>query len=73
MDSNLSIEFSVIKKSCQDLFSESNDNWIKKNFELDNYDFLSLEALQLAGLSARALGPASWRASRLKKWVRSKW
>ena len=35
--------------------------------------FLSLEALQLAGLSARALGPASWRASRLKKWVRSKW
>ena len=30
-------------------------------------DFLSLEALQLAGLSARALGPASWRASRLKK------
>ena len=35
--------------------------------------FLSLEALQLAGLSAPALGPASWRASRLKKWVRSKW
>ena len=29
--------------------------------------FFSLEALQLAGLSARALGPASWRASRLKK------
>ena len=37
------------------------------------YDFLNLEAPKLAGPSARALSPASWRASRLKKWVRSKW
>ena len=44
----------------------------QKNSELDNPDFLGLKGLQLAGLSARALGPASWRSSRLKKsWLSS--
>ena len=43
-----------------------------KNSELDNHDFLGLEGLQLAGPSARALSPASWRPSRLKKtWLSS--
>ena len=38
-----------------------------KKSELDNRDFFNLEGLQLAGLSARAPGPASWRPSRLQK------
>ena len=71
MDSNLTVEHYVTKKSCQNLVNESCNTWIK-NSEVDNHDFLSLEGLQLAGLSARALGPASWRPSRPKKsWLSS--
>ena len=44
----------------------------KKDSELDNHDFFSLEGLQLAGPSARALSPAIWRPSRLENsWLSS--
>ena len=67
----MDLEFSSSNKSCWDLFKESSNIWEKK-FELDNHDFCSLEGLQLAGLSAHALGPASWRPSRLQKsWLSS--
>ena len=71
MDSNLVVELYVIKKSCQDLFKESNSDQIKI-FELDNHVFLRVEGLQLAGPSARALSPASWRPSKLQNtWLSS--
>ena len=71
MDSNLLLELYVTIRSCQDLFKESSNIWIKTS-ELDNHSFLSLEGLQLAGPSAPALSPASWRPSRLKKsWLSS--
>ena len=71
MDSNLLVELYVTKRSCQDLFKDLSNIWIK-NSELDNHDFCSLEGLQLAGPSARALSPASWRPSRPKKsWLSS--
>ena len=41
--------------------------FVRKESDFHAYDFLSLEGPQLAGLSARALGLASWRPSRLKK------
>ena len=56
MDSNLLVELYVTKRSCQDLFKELSNIWIKKS-ELDNHDFFSLEGLQLAGLSACVLSP----------------
>ena len=62
----MDVEFSSSNKNCWDLFKESSNVW-KKNSELDNHDFCSLEGLQLAGPGARALSPASWRPSRLKK------
>ena len=64
MESNMDVEFSSSNKSCQDSFKKSSNHWIK-NSELDNHEFFSLEGLQLAGLSARALDPASWRPSTL--------
>ena len=71
MESNIGVELNVYKRSCQNLVKESCNIWIK-NSELDNHDFLSLEDLQLAGPSARALSPASWRPSRPKKsWLSS--
>ena len=67
----MDLEFSSSNKNCWDLFKESSNVW-KKNSELDNHDFYSLEGLQLAGPSARVLSPASWRPSRLKKsWLSS--
>ena len=67
----MDVEFSLNDKSCQDLFKKSSNQWIKKS-ELDNHDFFSLEGLQLTGLSALALGPASWTPSILKKsWLSS--
>ena len=71
MDSNLTVELYVSKKSCQNLFKKLNNDWIK-NSELDNHDFLGVKGLQLAGLSARTLSPASWRPSRHKRsWLSS--
>ena len=67
----MDVEFSSSNKNCWDLFKESSNVW-KKNSELDNHDFYSLEGLQLAGPSARVLSPASWRPSMLKKsWLSS--
>ena len=67
----MDVEFSSCNKSCQDLFKKSSNHWIK-NSELDNHDFLGVKGLQLAGLSARTLSPASWRPSRHKRsWLSS--
>ena len=71
MDSNLLLELYVTIRSCQDLFKESCNIWIKKS-ELDNHSFLSLEGLQLAGPTAPTLTPECWRTSRLKRlWLSS--
>ena len=67
----MSVELNVCKKSCRNLVKES-CNILTKKIELDNHVILSLEGLQLAGPSARALSPASWRPSRRKKsWLSS--
>ena len=71
VDSNLTVELHVTKKSCQNLVNESCNIWIKKS-ELDNHSFLSLEGLQLAGPTAPTLTPECWRTSRLKRlWLSS--
>ena len=44
MDSNLFVELYITKRSCQDLFKELSNNWVK-NSGLDNHDFFNLEGL----------------------------
>ena len=41
--------------------------FVRINLDFHAYDFLSLEGLQLARPNSRALSPASWGPSMLKK------
>ena len=55
MDSNLTVELYVTKKSCQNLVNKSCNIWVK-NSELDKHDFLSLVRASSAQLAGDLLG-----------------